>query len=115
MQQPDRSTPMNIGPASPASEAVRSLVIGRSAIIITSEAFLNGYQEGHLTYMVQDRTGQHSDETITALVLEQLESLDRSSLNGTGFIVGWLVTLITRGMQWRKGDDQHQASRGKAG
>lgn len=53
--------------------------------------------------MIQDRNRQHTDESITALVLEQLESLDQSSLHGTGFIVGWLLSLISRGTQRQEG------------
>lgn len=103
MQQPNRSFPSTPSdPASSGSGVIRPLVLGRGVITVTSEEFLTGYQEGHLTYMVQDRSKQHSDESITALVLEQLESLDHSSLHGTGFIVGWLVTLVTRGMQQRE-------------
>lgn len=112
MQQPNRPVPpAHPDLAHPGLGAVRSLVVGCGVITMTSEAFLNGYQEGHLTYMVQDRTRQHSDESITALVLGQLESLDHSSLYGTGFIVGWLATLVTRGMQRRERDDQHRGSR----
>lgn len=111
MQQPDRSLPpLKTGIASSESGVARPLFMGRSMVAVTSEDFLTGYQEGHLTYMVQDWTSQHTDESITALVLEQLESLDHSSLHGTGFIVGWLVTLITRGTQRREGDEQRKGS-----
>ena len=102
MRQPDHFLPSpQSDPALSKSGIARSLVLGYGVITVTSEDFLNGYQEGHLTYMVQDRNRQHSDESITALVLGHLESLEQSSLHGTGFIVGWLVTLVTGGMQQR--------------
>jgi hypothetical protein len=71
---------------------------GNGCLLITSEDFLNGYQAGHLTYMTKRHIVLFSDEQLTAMILEKLESMDHSSIYSTGFVVGWLKTFVGKGM-----------------
>ncbi|HEU5376686.1 MAG TPA: hypothetical protein VFV38_14720 [Ktedonobacteraceae bacterium] len=75
----------------------RPLSIGNGVLFATSEDFLNGYQAGHLAYIAQKCAAPSSDEELSALFLEKLESMETSSLYAVGFIVGWLNTLASKG------------------
>ncbi len=73
--------------------------IGRGSLAITSEDFLNGFQAGHLSYMVNRSEVLSSDESLTTLFLDKLECMDHSSRYSMGYVVGWLATLANKGQK----------------
>ena len=79
--------------------SAKLLPIGNGFILLTNEDFAVGYQAGHLAYMVARHGIPCTDEQLTELFLEQLESTERSSRYGMGFVVGWLATLATKDLK----------------
>lgn len=81
----------------------RTVPVGASSLLFTSLDFLNGYQAGHLAYMTEGRAIQFSDTNLIALLMERLESLEYSERYSVGYVVGWIVSLATKGRAKRHG------------
>lgn len=74
----------------------RNVSVGHGSIIMTSEDFINGYQAGHLSYMVEARTVMVTDEALMALILDKLTSVGESERYSVGYIVGWIAALVSK-------------------
>lgn len=81
----------------------RVVPMGTGSLLMTTEDFLNGYQAGHLAYMTEGRKVQFSDESLITLIMDRLESLEYTEAYSVGFVVGWIVTLVSKGSRG-KGD-----------
>jgi hypothetical protein len=75
----------------------RLVQLGAGSLLFTNLDFLNGYQAGHLAYMTEGRAIQFSDTSLTALIMNRLESLEYTEPYSVGYVVGWLVSLTTKG------------------
>ncbi len=82
----------------------RTISIGSGSLVVTSEAFLNGYQAGHLAYMADGLDAVFSDTRLTTLIVEKLERMEYSDAYNTGFVVGWITTLVNKGTKRREGE-----------
>ena len=82
----------------------RTISVGSGSLVVTSEAFLNGYQAGHLAYMTDGLATVVTDTSLTTLIIEKLESGEHSDAYNTGFVVGWITTLVNKGTKRRKVD-----------
>jgi len=74
----------------------RNVPVGANQLLLTDEAFLDGYQAGHLTYMVNGRAMQFSDTSLRALLMAMLENMDFPEAYCFGYVVGWLVTFASK-------------------
>lgn len=75
----------------------RLVQVGAGSLLFTNLDFLNGYQAGHLAYMTEGRATQFSDTSLTTLIMDKLESLEYTEPYSVGYVVGWLVSLATKG------------------
>lgn len=75
----------------------RTVQVGTGSLLITKEDFLNGYQAGHLACMTEGRSVLFTDETLRMLIMDKLESLEYSEPYSVGYVVGWIVSLATKG------------------
>jgi hypothetical protein len=75
----------------------RLVPVGTGSLLFTSPDFLNGYQAGYLAYMTEDQTVQFSDTSLIAMIMDKLESLEYSEPYSVGYVVGWIVSLATKG------------------
>ncbi len=66
-------------------------------MLVNSEDFLNGYQAGHLAYMLVCRTFHVTNESITTIMMEKLESMDYPEQYSVGYCIGWIATFAIRG------------------
>ena len=73
--------------------APRTIPVGANQLLLTDEAFLNGYQAGHLAYLAHDRATRFSDTSLRKLLLAMLDNLDFPEAYRFGFVVGWLLTF----------------------
>ena len=80
-----------------------TLAVGKNRVrleedAVTSLAFINGYQAGHLTYMVYGKRARLYDTDVVMLIVAR-KALRQSSLwFNAGFIVGYLATLTQKGV-----------------
>jgi hypothetical protein len=74
----------------------RTISVGNGSLLITDETFLNGYQAGHLSYMADGRAVQFSDSSLTALIMDKLESMDHPEAYCVGYVVGWISTFASK-------------------
>lgn len=80
------------------SPLVPYLYLGKGFLELTQQKqFVNGYQVGHLTCMVQCRNQERTAQEIPALVDVLLAKARENDLYNTGMLVGWLVTAIQKG------------------
>jgi len=79
----------------------RAIPVGANQLLFTDEAFLNGYQAGHLTYMVNGRAMQFSDTSLRKFLMAILENMDFPEAYCFGYVVGWLVTFASKEPQRR--------------
>ncbi len=80
-----------------------TLTIGRSCVALTSDpvaalAFLNGFQAGHLTYMVYGKRARLYDTDLVMLIVARKNARHVSLWFNTGFLVGYLTTLTQKGV-----------------
>jgi hypothetical protein len=75
----------------------RTIPIGANQLLLTDEAFLNGYQTGHLAYLAHDRATRFSDTSLRKLLLAVLDNLNFPEAYRFGFVVGWLLTFASKG------------------
>lgn len=75
----------------------RTVPVGAGSLVFSMLDFLNGYQAGHLAYMADGRPVLFTDETLRILVMDRLESLDHTERYCVGYVVGWIVSLATKG------------------
>lgn len=91
-------------PSSASSRTIppRVIVIGSCGVIVYSEDFINGYQAGLLSCILDCRLsfrGQYelTNESITAIIMERLEDVDHSEQYNMGYCIGWIATFATKG------------------
>jgi hypothetical protein len=77
----------------------RTITIGANQLLLTDEAFLNGYQAGHLAYMAHGRGVPFSDTSLRELLMKVLEDTEFPEAYCVGYVVGWLVTFASRSPQ----------------
>jgi hypothetical protein len=74
----------------------RNVSVGQGCIVMTSEDFVNGYQAGHLSYMLEARTVMVTDEALMTLIADRFANKDQSERYNAGYIVGWLAALVCK-------------------
>lgn len=79
-----------------------TLYIGTSAIALDQDtastlSFINGFQAGHLNYMVCRRKVMITDLSTTLLIAMHRHDHRQTVFFNTGFILGWLSTLVQKG------------------
>lgn len=79
----------------------RNIAVGKGSILVNNEEFVNGYQAGHLACSLDCRAVvagryQMTDETIAAVLMEQLENANCSEQYNVGYCVGWIATFATK-------------------
>lgn len=79
-----------------ASYQPKNVSVGRGWILMTSEDFINGYQAGHLAYMVEARAVTVTEEALITLLIDKLASHNESPRYRTGYIVGWIAALVSK-------------------
>jgi hypothetical protein len=71
--------------------------IGQVTIILSDDQFLNGYQAGHLQYMLGYRARLLSDEDIYHFLVTNLLTDPPSHRWNAGYVMGWLITMHEKG------------------
>ncbi|MEO7019118.1 MAG: hypothetical protein ABI234_03095 [Ktedonobacteraceae bacterium] len=74
----------------------RNVAVGQGCMVMTSEDFVNGYQAGHLSYMLEARAVTVTDEALIALIMSRLASKDYSECYNAGYVVGWIAALASK-------------------
>ena len=74
----------------------RNVSIGQGALVMTSEEFVNGYQAGHLSYILESHATLGTDEELITLMLKRLVSREHSTRYSAGYIVGWIAALASK-------------------
>lgn len=64
----------------------KNVSVGHGCIVMTSEDFVNGYQAGHLSYMLEARAMTMTDEALITLIIGRLANKDYSERYNTGCI-----------------------------
>lgn len=72
------------------------MLIGKSILLTDSEHFLDGYRAGQLACDVDCSAGQVTNEGLTNIMMEKLESLDFPEQYSVGYCVGWIARFATR-------------------
>ena len=67
--------------------------IGNAFLLLTEgDAFCNGYQAGHLSYMIQRRVPRLATVHLTRLIIDASDQGDETAITRAGFVAGWLLT-----------------------
>lgn len=74
----------------------RNVLVKRGCVKMDSEAFINGYQAGHLSYMLESRLTACTEETLLDLLSTRLNNSAPGMRYNAGYIVGWITTLLTQ-------------------
>ncbi|MEO9030224.1 MAG: hypothetical protein ABI413_15565 [Ktedonobacteraceae bacterium] len=74
----------------------RNVSVGQGCMVMTSEDFVNGYQAGHLSYMLEARSVKFTDEALISLLTRKLGNTEHSTHYSAGYIVGWIATLASK-------------------
>jgi hypothetical protein len=73
--------------------------IGKAIILLTlGEDFRNGYQAGHMTYLLKRYTYRFSDREFTHILVAAIDQEQESDLFNAGFVTGWLITAYEYGL-----------------
>ncbi len=88
---------------SPSVTLPATLTIGRRRVALASDpvaalSFLNGFQAGHLTYMVYGKRARLYDTDLVLLIVARKHARHDSLWFNTGFVVGYLTTLTQKGV-----------------
>ena len=78
------------------SDTPRNVSVGHGFMVMSSEDFVNGYQAGHLSYMLEGRAMHFTDEELLALIRERVACTEYSERYSVGYIVGWIVALASK-------------------
>lgn len=73
-----------------------SVPVGQGSITMTSEDFVNGYQAGHLSYVLEARARTVTDDALITLIMGRITNKDYNERYSTGYIVGWIVALVSK-------------------
>ena len=72
--------------------------IGQAIITLADDHFINGYQAGHLQYMLGYRNRLLSDEDIYHFLANNLLTPFHSNRWNAGYVMGWMITLYEKQM-----------------
>ena len=67
--------------------------LGQVTILLADDQFINGYQAGHLCYMLDYRTKLLSDDEIYHFLANSLLTPLHPQRWNAGYIVGWIITM----------------------
>jgi hypothetical protein len=67
--------------------------LGQATILLADDQFLNGYQAGHLCYMLDYRTKVLSDDEIYHFLAHNLLAPLHPQRWNAGYIIGWIITM----------------------
>lgn len=76
----------------------RHVLVGQGCMVMSSEDFVNGFQAGHLSYMLEARTAKFTDEALTTMIKKRREQQEHSERYNAGYIAGWIVALASKNM-----------------
>lgn len=74
----------------------RKVAVGQGSLVMTSEDFVNGYQAGHLSYLLEARAVAMTDKALITLILGRLARKDQSERYNMGYVVGWIAALASK-------------------
>lgn len=74
----------------------KAMLVGKSVLLTDSEHFLDGYQAGKLACDVDCQSGQITNELLTTIMMEKLESLDFPEQYSIGYCAGWIARFATK-------------------
>ena len=67
--------------------------LGQATLILADDQFINGYQAGHLRYMLDYRIKLLSDDEIYHFLATSLLTPLHPPRWNAGYIVGWIITM----------------------
>ena len=74
----------------------RTVSIGQGSLVMSSEEFVNGYQAGHLAYMLESRAGVFTDEALINQIMMRLTSREHTIRYSAGYVVGLVTALASK-------------------
>ena len=95
---PLNTAPMSAKPLLPETPGYL-MRLGNAFIRLTrGDTFCNGYQAGHLSFMLAHRGSHPADIHLTRLIIDAVEQDEEIALLRAGFVAGWLLTAYRLGL-----------------
>lgn len=82
-----------------ASPSSRSILLGTVTILLTTQQFVDGYQNGYLRFRLSGPSTRMTDYEVYTFLLTNLRDFHYPDRWNAGYVLGWITALLERPTQ----------------